>query len=194
MLGSPINLYVLSTASLPFQKSQERGQQRDLSFDRSESEIMQAAPPSQLEYVTEVSWDGKSGGHARFGDSIQGLKHELRVDKPIEFGGKGDFPSPCSVFFTGFGSCLLTTFLYMKERMRLDIAGLQVTVKATVRSAMVGGYHLDGIEAIIHVETNEENKAKAERCVALTSSYSFALRALKAGVPINVGSDIKIQK
>ncbi len=167
---------------------------REVSFNRSESEIIQATPPSKLEYIAETKWDGKTGGHARFGDSVQGLKYALRVDKPTEFGGKGDFPSPCSVFFTGFTSCLLTTFLYMKERMRLDITGLQITLKATVKSAMVGGYHLDGIEAIIHVETNEKNKAKAERCVALTKSYSFASRALQAGVPINVRPDIQIQK
>jgi uncharacterized OsmC-like protein len=150
--------------------------------------------PSDLKYLAEVDWDKETGGNCRFGDSVQGLKYTLSLDKPTEFGGKGDLPSPCSIFFNGFAGCLLTTFLYAKERMRLEISDLKVTVEANVRSAIVSGYYLESVKAIIHVvTTSEANKAKAIRCGEFVKSYSFALRALQAGTKIDLKTEATVK-
>ncbi|MGD0072293.1 MAG: OsmC family protein [Candidatus Bathyarchaeia archaeon] len=157
------------------------------------SDTIRSSVPSDLKYLTEVDWDKKTGGNARFGDSVQGLKYALSLDKPTEFGGKGDLPSPCSIFFTGLGGCILTTFLYAKERMRFEISDLKVTIEADVSSSMVGGYHLEQVTAVIHVTTNSEtNKEKAIRCGNFVKSYSFALRALQAGTKINLETEVTI--
>lgn len=149
--------------------------------------------PSDLKYLAEVDWDKKTGGNCSFGDSVQGLKYSLSLDKPIEFGGKGEFPSPCSIFFNGFAGCLLTTFLYAKERMRLKISDLKVTVEANVKSTMVSGYYLEGVNAIIHVTTkNEVDREKAIRCGEFVRSYSFALRALQAGTKIDLKTEATV--
>lgn len=150
--------------------------------------------PSDLKYLAEVDWDKKTGGNCRFGDSVQGLKYTLSLDKPTEFGGKGAFPSPCSIFFNGFAGCLLTTFLYAKERMRLEISDLKVTVEANVKSTMVSGYFLKSVKATIHVATNSEaNKAKALRCGEFVKSYSFALRALQSGTKIDLVTKVTVE-
>lgn len=148
---------------------------------------------NDLKYLAEVEWDKKTGGNCRFGDSVQGLKYTLSLDKPIEFGGKGDLPSPCSIFFNGFGGCILTTFLYAKKRMRLEISDLKVTIEADVKSTMVSGYYLDKIKAIIHVTTNSEaNKEKALRCGKFVKSHSFSLRALKADTKIDLLTEVTV--
>lgn len=158
------------------------------------SETIRSAVPSDLKYIAEVTWDKKTGGNARFGDSVQGFKYTLSLDKPIEFGGKGEVPGPCAILFTGFGGCLLTTFLYAKERMRLEIKDLKVDVSAFIKSSLVGGYSLDCIEATINVVVkDEESKNKALRCGKFVGSYSFALRALQAGTKIDLKTEVTIE-
>ena len=158
------------------------------------NETVRSRVTSDLKYIAEVDWDKQTGGNCRFGDSVQGLKYTLSLDKPTEFGGKGDFPSSCSIFFNGFAGCLLTTFLYAKERMRLEISDLKVTVEADVKSTVVSGYYLDSVKAIIHVATNSEsNKAKAIRCGEFVKSYSFALRALQAGTKIDLTTEVRVE-
>jgi uncharacterized OsmC-like protein len=151
------------------------------------NDAVRSSVTSDLKYRAEVDWDGQTGGKCRFGDSVQGLKYTLNLDKPTEFGGKGDFPSPCSIFFSGLAGCLLTTFLYAKERMRLEIKDLKVNVEANVKSTMVSGYYLDSIRAVVYVIVdNEVDRAKALRCGEFVKSYSFALRALQAGTKIDL--------
>jgi len=158
------------------------------------NDTIRSIAPSDLKYLAEVEWDKKTGGSCRFGDSIQGLKYTMSLDKPAEFGGKGDLPSPCSIFFNGFCGCILTTFLYAKERMRLEINDLKVTLEADVKSTIVSGYYLDGVKAIIHVTTNSEaNKEKALRCGEFVKSYGFSIRALEKGTKVDLATDVKIK-
>lgn len=158
------------------------------------SDNIRSSVPSDLKYISKLEWDKKTGGNACFGDSVQGLKYTLSLDKPTEFGGKGDLPSPCSIFFTGFGGCILTTFLYAKERLRLEIKDLKVAVEADVKSTMVSGYFLENINVTIYVIiSKEEDKEKALRCGKFVKSYSFALRALESGTKIDLKTEVKIE-
>ncbi len=146
--------------------------------------------PNNLEYNAEIEWDGKSGGKVHVGDNQGSPIHEFNLDRPTEFGGKGKFVSPCALFFSSIGGCLLTTFLYTKERMRLRIKSLKVTVNAVVKLG-ANGYELFGVEAVFHVKTaNDADKARAERCVEITKNASFALRALQNGAPVKIAHDI----
>ncbi len=150
--------------------------------------------PNSLEYSAEIEWDGKSGGKVHVGDNQGSPVHEFSLDRPTEFGGKGKFVSPCALFFSSIGGCLLTTFLYTKERMRLKIKSLKVTVNAVVKLG-ANGYELIGVDAVFHVETaNEADKARAQRCVEITKNSSFALRALQNGAPVHISQDITILK
>ena len=159
------------------------------------NETIRSSVTSDLKYLAEVDWDKKTGGNCRFGDSVQGLKYTMSLDKPTEFGGKGDLPSPCSIFFNGFCGCILTTFLYAKERMRLEISDLKVTVEADFKSTMVSGYYLDSVKAIIHVTTNSEaNKEKALRCGKFVKSYGFSIRALEKGTKVDLTTDVTIEQ
>jgi hypothetical protein len=55
------------------------------------NETVRSSVTSDLRYIAEVDWDKQTGGNCRFGDSVQGLKYTLGLDKPNEFGGKAIF-------------------------------------------------------------------------------------------------------
>ena len=114
--------------------------------------------PNSLEYSAEIDWDGKSGGKVHVGDNQGSPIHEFYLDRPTKFGGKGKYVSPCALFFSSIGGCLLTTFLYTRENMRLRIKSLKVTVNAVVKLG-VNGYELIGVDAVFHVKTaNDADK------------------------------------
>jgi len=139
-----------------------------------------------LKYGVMLIWDMESGGKAYIRDFPP-----LELDMPVEFGGKSRFPCPDDLFFSAIGGCLLTTFLYFNERLKLNLRGLQVSVNGTVGSIGPEGYRVTGIEAVIHVEVDEEEKLKAEKCAELTKDYCHLTRSLEHGIPIKVWSDVK---
>ena len=67
---------------------------------------------------------------------------------------------------------------------------LQVTFEAALEPVSFGGFRLIGIKATIHVETNEENRMKAEECVEQTKENSLLLRVVCAGVSTEVTTEI----
>jgi organic hydroperoxide reductase OsmC/OhrA len=143
--------------------------------------------PTKLEYEVKLIWDNESGGDAY----ISGFP-KLKLDMPVEFGGKGRFPCPDELFFSAVGGCLLTTFLYFKERLKLNLRGLQVSVRGTVDSVGPKGYRIKDIEATFHVEVDEEEKLKAEECTELARDYCHLTRSLERGIPIEVWSEIEV--
>lgn len=141
-----------------------------------------------LEYEVKLDWDMESGGEARI-DNFPAVK----LDMPKEFGGKGRFPCPDELFFSSVGGCLLTTFLYYGRKLRLPLHGLQVAVKGAVD--LVGEtYQVTGIEVVIKVETDENEKSKAEECIELAKYYCHIIRALEQAVPIKTSAEIQTRK
>jgi uncharacterized OsmC-like protein len=141
-----------------------------------------------LKYTIELNWDMESGGEAHI-DNLPAVK----LDLPKDFGGKGRFPCPVELFLSSVGGCLLTTFLYYRRKLRVLLHGLQVEVKGSVD--LVGeAYQITGIEVVIKVETDEDEKTKAEECVELTKYYCLLIRVLEQTVPIETSVEIKTRK
>lgn len=138
-----------------------------------------------LKYNVNLFWDKESGGKAYVRNFPP-----LRFDIPVEFGGKSRFPCPDELFFSAVGGCLLTTFLYFKERLKLNLRGLQVSVQGTVDSVGSKGYQISSLEIIINVEADEEEKVKAERCAELAKEYCHLTRSLENGIPVKVSHKI----
>ena len=140
-----------------------------------------------LEYRVKLVWDTESGGDIF-------IRHfpKLKLDIPVEFGGKSRFPCPDELFLSAVGGCFLTTFLYFKERLRIELRSLQVLVNGTVDYTGPEGYRIKKIEIIIHVEVDREEKLKAEECVELTKTFCHLTRSLEEGIPIKVKSECKL--
>ena len=138
-----------------------------------------------LKYEVKLLWDGESGGEAHIRETPA-----LKIDMPVEFGGRGRFPCPDELFFSAVGGCLLTTFLYFKEKLRFFLRGLQVSVKGIVNLIGPKGYRIAGIEAFIRIEVDEKEKLKAEKCAELTRDYCHITRSLEQAIPLRISSKI----
>jgi len=137
-----------------------------------------------LKYEVVLAWDKETGGEAHIGSFPA-----IRLDMPVEFGGKGRFPCPDELFFSAVGGCLLTTFLYYKKKLRLRLKGLQIPVKGTVDFTGKKGYEITGIEATFKIETDETERAK--ECAELAKHYCHIARSLEPTIPIKISTKIK---
>lgn len=141
--------------------------------------------PRNLAFSIEVQWDGRSGGQARLGD------HEpLKMDAHPEFGGEGKDPCPDELFLTSIGGCLLTTFLYVRRKLKLPLVDLKVSVSGEVRLEGPEGYRLTSVDATIYVKTLKGQEARAEECVKLTRDFCHLTRLVEEMVPLVLSAKI----
>ncbi len=141
-----------------------------------------------LEYDLDLIWDKQSGCHV----NIQGFP-KTKLDMPVEFGGMSSAPCPDELFFTAIGGCILTTFIYFKERLKLNLKGLRVSVQGTVDYLGSKGYRISEIKIVVNVEVPKDEKLKAEECTELATNYCHLTRSLEEGIPLKISSKIQLQ-
>jgi len=147
-----------------------------------------ARNPKHLKYQIKLLWDGKSGGEVDF----KGFT--LRLDTPVEFGGRGRYPCPDELLFSAVGGCLLTTFLYFQRKLRLRLEDLQVTISGDIDLIGPEGYRITRIEAVLHIQTIEEEEAKAKECAALTRDFCHITRTLERAIPTEISAEVTCVK
>ena len=138
-----------------------------------------------LEYNIRLLWDEESGGEAYVRNFPP-----LQFDMPTDFGGKSRSPCPDELFFSAIGGCLVTTFLYFKNRLDLKLLGLRVSVQGTVGSVGLKGYRIKSIKTALYVEVDEKETVKAEKCAELAKEFCHLTRSLERGVPIEAQYEI----
>jgi organic hydroperoxide reductase OsmC/OhrA len=144
-----------------------------------------AVQTKKIEFKSDLSWDGKSGGEITLQKGST-----IHIDMPKEFGGEGRYLCPDELFFSAIGGCILTTFLYMREKLKFDIKGLRVSVTGNVESQGAEGYRVTGADVKLTVETDEEGKDKAQSCVEMTKKFCHITRSIEKTVPITVATEI----
>jgi len=141
-------------------------------------------PARSLEFKAKLIWDGESGGEAKVRKS-----KDLKLDMPVEFGGKGRYPCPDELFLAGLAGCLLTTFLYFRNKLSFYMEHFEILTGGKL-SAESDGYRIGGIEATIRVKTNRSEKTKVRRCIELTKKYCHITRTLEKAIPIRISGRI----
>jgi len=133
-----------------------------------------------VEFHVDLEWDGESGGRG-----ATSLSHTVVVDTAKAFGGKGRHLCPDELLLSSAGGCMLTTFLYFKERLKLPLKALRVKVDSRIELTPKG-YEIKGININMHIQVEEGWEAEAERCAELTKRYCHITRMLEKAVPIVV--------
>ena len=139
--------------------------------------------PSRWEGQINLLWDGESGGEVNIRNHPP-----LRLDTPVEYGGKGRYPCPDEIFLSAIGGCLLTTFLYFKRKIRLHLEGLRISVSGNVGLVGPEGYRITDLKAVIRIKTSKEEEANVKKCVEWTKDYCHITRALT--VPVKISMEI----
>lgn len=108
---------------------------------------------------------------------------ELRMDASKGAGGEGDGYRPVELPLMGLAGCTGMDAVEILQKMRQDVTGLEVSVKAEKAGGDKGGY--GGIEIRYVVRGRGLDRAKVERAVELSESkYCTVGRALSAGTTI----------
>ncbi len=141
-----------------------------------------------LEYELNLIWDKESGSYV----NIRNFP-KMKLDMPTEFGGMGSAPCPDELFFTAIGGCILTTLIYFKERLNLNLKELSVSVQGTVDYLGPKGYKVSKIQIVVNVKVPITEKSKAEECIELATNYCHLTRSLEEGIPLQISSKIQLQ-
>ena len=134
-----------------------------------------------LEYVAELNWDNQSGGEI----NIRNFP-PIKLDTPVEFGGKGKYPCPGELFVSAIGGCLLTTLLLFQRKWDLRPDAIQISVNGTVDYLGPEGYRLSGIEATINIKAAEEKKMGLKKCAELAREYCHVTHVLEEVIPVRI--------
>ena len=139
--------------------------------------------PDEETYECKIIWDGDTGGIALL-DS-----ENLRIDTPKEFNGRGLGYCPDQLFLAAVAGCLLTTFLYFRDRLGFSLLSLNVDSSMRIYRD-IAGYHVGKITVTFIIEVEKGSEAEAKRCVELSKRYCHILRALqnKVDVKANITS------
>ncbi len=141
--------------------------------------------PISWEGQINLLWDGESGGEISIGNHPP-----LRLDTPVEYGGRGRYPCPDELFLSAIGGCLLTTFLYFKRKVRLHLEGLQISVSGNVNLIGPEGYRITDLKAVLRVKTSKGEESNVKKCVEWAKDYCHITRALT--VPIKLEHKIEL--
>jgi uncharacterized OsmC-like protein len=131
-------------------------------------------------FRASLIWDRASGAEVRT------RKHQgLKLDMPIKFGGKGRHLCPDELFLSSIGGCLLTTFLYFKKKLKINIEELEIAVSGTLRAG-TEGYRISSIRAIISARARRSDEINVRRCIELAKEYCHITRTLEKVIPIEI--------
>ncbi|MCX8204776.1 MAG: OsmC family protein [Candidatus Nezhaarchaeota archaeon] len=143
-------------------------------------------PPELLDFKSKLSWDGETGGEAR----IKSFP-PLRFDTSSEYGGRGGrYPCPDELFLTSVAACALTTFLYFKDRLKLELKGLEVEALSSVKLTEQG-YRVDAVKLQLLVKVARGQVEKAKKCIDLVSKYCHLKRSIEQSVPVGMEARIE---
>jgi uncharacterized OsmC-like protein len=138
------------------------------------------------DYRIGLDWDGETGAGVHIDN-----RHELKVDMPKDFGGKGRFPCPHELLFSSFGGCILVTYLKMARDMNLDLKGLKVSVYGRVDWT---DYSIADVEVTISPEIREDEVWEADECARLAEKYCPMKRELAPALSVRIATEVRIHK
>lgn len=138
------------------------------------------------DYKIGLVWDGKTGAGVHIDN-----RHELKVDMPEDFGGKGRFPCPHELLFSSLGGCILVTYLRMTRDMNLDLKGLKVSVDGRVDWT---GHSITDVEVTISPEISEDEVWEADECARLTEKYCPIKRELGSAFSVKMATKVRVHK
>lgn len=109
---------------------------------------------------------------------------ELKMDASKGAGGEGDGYRPAELPLMGLAGCTGIDTVEILQKMRQQVTGLEVSVKAEKAGGDKGGYA--EIEVRYVVRGSGLDRAKVERAVELSErKYCTVGRALSAGTTIS---------
>lgn len=141
--------------------------------------------PKQYRYETAVRWAAEHRGVM----SAPG-KPEVEVACPPEFGGEAGHWSPEDLFVSSVNVCLMTTFISIAERERIEFISYESGASGL---ATIAGRELRFVEITIKpkiVVRDERSREKSAR--ALEKARSLCMVTLSIKPQMVIDADIRL--
>ncbi|MDQ1280594.1 MAG: hypothetical protein QG670_1857 [Thermoproteota archaeon] len=103
--------------------------------------------------------------------------------KPI---GEGLGPSPTRLLSASIGHCLSSSLLYCLRRAKVNIKGLETTVKADTERNEKGRLRIKNIDVKVHLVLDEKDKPKVNSCLEVFEDYCTLTQSVRKGIEVNV--------
>ena len=103
--------------------------------------------------------------------------------KPI---GKGLEPSPTRLLSASIGHCLSSSLLYCLSKAKVNIRGLETTVKANVRRNEEGRLRIRSIDVQLRLVLDEKDRPRVSNCLEIFEDYCTVTQSVKKGIDVNV--------
>jgi organic hydroperoxide reductase OsmC/OhrA len=137
-------------------------------------------------YETHLYWKGRRRGLVEVAELPP-----VMTSSPPEFHGEPGYWTPEHLFVAAVESCLMTTFLAIAEKARLEVVSYRSSSLAKLESLDGGGLGFSRIliRPIVKLR-NEEDREKARRVLEKAEKHCFVSNALS--VPVHYDSSIVI--
>ena len=141
-------------------------------------------------YKTTIVWQGKKKGIIQTQENPT-----INVAAPPEFGGPPNIWSPEQLFTASVGSCLMNTFLFFAEMLRIGIHSYRSTATGHMEKTP-DGLRFTAIDVVISADVDEEEDVqKAKNLQSKLEKYcpiSISLRCpVKLDLKVTLGSEAK---
>jgi len=132
-------------------------------------------------YETTIVWQGKKEGVIQ----AQG-NPELNVAAPPEFGGHPNTWSPEQLFTTSVAGCLMNTFLFFAEMLRIGIHSYSSTASGHMEKTP-DGLRFTAIDVVIFADVNEgKDVQKAKNLQSKLEKYCPISTSLRCPVRLDL--------
>ena len=124
------------------------------------------------------------GYRFKVGFDVEGVPG-LVVDemKPI---GEGLGPNPTRLLSIAVGHCVSSSLLYCLSKVRVKVKKLETTIKANIARNKEGYFRIAGMDVQIHLDVNEEERKKVQRCLSMFENYCTVMQSVRKGIYVKV--------
>ena len=105
---------------------------------------------NSYKYEVELLWIGGKVGLLKSGNAP-----ELSVAPPVEFGGPAGKWTPEKLFISSIQSCMMGTFLYFTEKLKVNMQSYGSTAKG-IMNMTPAGLRFTQIDVHINAKTDDE--------------------------------------
>jgi len=110
---------------------------------------------------------------------------EILLDEPKPI-GEGSGPSPTRLLSAAVGYCLSSSLLYCLRRAKIEVKGLETTVKLTTARNEEGRLRVRNIDVRINLDASEEDRRRIPRCLEVFENYCTTTQSVRKGIEVNV--------
>ena len=110
---------------------------------------------------------------------------DILVDEPKPT-GEGFGPGPTRLLSAAVGHCLSSSLLYCLRKAKIEVRGLEATVKASTARNDEGRLRVRSIDVQIDLDVSEGDRVRLARCLELFENYCTVTQSVRKGIEVNV--------